>query len=256
MSRRVVVMIVEGVTDKIALRGNLNHLVKDKTIEFEPTSGDITSDKSLIGQVNLDDYIADCVRGLISKNNDFTLSDVVEVVQLIDSDGLYIPSDSIIQKRLPDGVAEDEENRRPVYGEKTIAALDVTKERETLENKRFAVRDLLEKKTIDFGRGIIKPYSIFYNSCNLEHAIFDKQNTPNREKRQLANDFADKHYGNDKKFITLFDSLNRSRSWDVSISWNFLKEGFNSLERGSNLIIYLRKLNPELVKKLSTFTCD
>jgi hypothetical protein len=36
MSKRVIAVLVEGPTDKIALRGNLNHLVQDKTVEFEP----------------------------------------------------------------------------------------------------------------------------------------------------------------------------------------------------------------------------
>jgi hypothetical protein len=254
MNKRVVVVLVEGPTDRIALRGNLNHLVNDKTIEFESTNGDITSDESLIANEDLNDVLVQDVRDLIAKQNDFALSDVIEVVHLIDTDGLYIPEERIIQKRLNEEEQIIDENRRPFYNDDSIEVLDVDSERKTLKNKRDSVRDLLEKTTLDFGCGISKLYSIFYNSCNLEHALHNKRNVAANEKRTLAKDFAFQCYQNDKKFITLFDELNKARSWDFSTSWMYLKKSFNSLERGSNFLLYLRKLNKELVDRFSVCT--
>jgi hypothetical protein len=254
MSKRVVVVLVEGPTDGIALSGNLNHLVKDKTIEFEPTGGDITSDESFIATEDLNDVLVQYVKDLIAKTSDFALEDVLEVVHLIDTDGLYIPDERIIQKRLPEGTYMTEEDKRAIYNDDSIEALDVSSERETLKNKRDSVRDLLAMKSLDFGRGERKPYFLYYNSCNLEHALHNQRNVAMLEKRILARKFANDFYQNDEKFITLFDELNQARTWDLSASWAYLKNGFNSLQRGSNFLLYLRKLNPEVVDRFAKMT--
>ena len=223
MSKRVVAVLVEGPTDKIALRGNLNHLVKDKTLEFEPTGGDITTDDDYIANEDLNKILADDVRKLIAQRNDFTLSDIVEVIHLIDTDGLYIPDECIKQKRLAEGELITDINKHPFYNDDSIDALDVSSERRTLNNKRNAVRDLLEMKTLEFDHGIQKPYTLFYNSCNLEHALHNRRNVMPGEKRLLAKKFANEYFNDDEKFVTLFDELNLSRSWELQESWKYLK---------------------------------
>jgi|GEM_PF-494723 hypothetical protein len=254
MSKRVIVVLVEGPTDKVALRGNLDHLVTDKTVEFEPTDGDMTTNENLIATADLNEVIVQDVKRLVTKQNDFTFDDILEVVHLIDTDGLYLPPDRVCQKKLPEGTSATEENKHPIYNDDSIEALDVFSERTTLKNKRFAVRDLLEKKTVDFGRGVQKPYSIFYNSCNLEHALHNQRNVSWTQKRVLAKNFARDYYQNNEKFISLFGQLNKAATWDFKESWAYLKDGYHSLERGSNFILYLRKLNPETVDKYARLT--
>jgi hypothetical protein len=221
---------------------------------LSPTNGDITTEEAFIGKVDLNDVLTMDVENLIARHSDFALSDVLEVVHLIDTDGLYIPENRICQKTTSSKGALSDEDRRPLYLDHSIEVLDVEAERKTLENKRFAVRDLLEKKTLVFPHGIEKPYSIFYNSCNLEHALHNQRNVPWRSKRPLANAFADLYFEDDEKFITLFDELNQSRSWDYQTTWSYLKKGDRSLARSSNFLLYLNRINPDLVQRFVRWT--
>ena len=72
-------------------------------------------------------------------------------------------------------------------------------------------------------------------SCNLEHALHNKRNCTNREKRQLAEDFDDR-FGEDavafKKFVgeSAFSVRGEYRQ-----SWEFIQQDVKSLLRHTNL---------------------
>lgn len=90
---KAVVFIVEGATDKRALQNIFKKIYRHKEIHFEFTHGDITSDKNN-NKNNVEDKIYKLV-DRYRKYNGLKWSDILQIVQVFDTDGTYI-DDSIL----------------------------------------------------------------------------------------------------------------------------------------------------------------
>lgn len=44
--KKVILFLVEGITDKVSLEGVLSELIETKEVAFQITQGDVTSDKN------------------------------------------------------------------------------------------------------------------------------------------------------------------------------------------------------------------
>lgn len=80
------------------------------------------------------------------------------------------------------------------------------------------------------------PYRIFYMSRNLEHAFLGRaQNLSDAQKERYAALLNAKFENDDKLFARVIEKLwNMHGSLDWSDSWQYVREGCHSLERGSN----------------------
>jgi hypothetical protein len=76
-------------------------------------------------------------------------------------------------------------------------------------------------------------------SCNLDHALYNKQNLSDEEKKQYADAFYEKFIGAEKYFIDFlkFDAVNGVPD-SFPASWRYIKEELRSLERHTNLHVY------------------
>ena len=83
-----VLFIVEGISDKTALRKIFQKLYKNKEINFEVTDGDITSDKSITVK-NIEDKIFEIVKKFMDYKK-LSKKDIIQIVQIFDTDGTFI----------------------------------------------------------------------------------------------------------------------------------------------------------------------
>ena len=176
-TKKVILFIVEGVTDKTSLGGIIDKLVSSNLVRFYITGGDITSDRfsnssNAIAKVN------DHVKAFLARELGIKKSDIIRIVHLIDMDGAYIKSDQI----------QVEEVEEFVYSESAIIANEVERVIERNSRKQQVLNRLSLCPKI---AGI--PYSMYYFSCNLEHVLHNEINLADELKMVYAERFSDSY---------------------------------------------------------------
>lgn len=91
--KKVVLFIVEGITDKDSLELLLTELVeKDNQVIFQVVGGDITSDRD-VSKTNIKNKITDIIKD--GGKRKFKPSDYRDVIHLVDMDGVFISEENI-----------------------------------------------------------------------------------------------------------------------------------------------------------------
>ena len=86
------------------------------------------------------------------------------------------------------------------------------------------------------------PYEIYFMSCNLDHALYDKMNLDENLKQDYADQFYEKFIGKERLFIDFLNTDVVNGVPDTMAgSWRYIKEGVHSLERHTNLHIYFKQ---------------
>ena len=227
--KKVVIFIVEGETDKRSLENIFKKIYRYKNIHYEVTNGDITTDDN----INIDN-VKNEIYSLISdylKDQKLKTSDVWQIVHIFDMDGAYIPDSNIVKG----------DSSQFVYSTTSIRCKSVEKVRKRNMKKRTIMDYLLEQNNI---RNI--SYKCYYLSSNLEHALYDKLNLTDEEKRDYADTFYDLFLNKEELFIDfLQESVVNGVPDSFPGSWKYIKEGLRSLERHTNLNLYFKD-NPIL----------
>lgn len=222
-----VLFIVEGVSDRTALKRIFRKLYKEKEINFEVTDGDITSDESITVQ-NVEGKIYEIVNKFM-KDKKLNKKDIYQIVQLFDMDGAYI-DDRYIEKGDSSKFEYTLTSIKCKYPEKVI---------ERNERKREIMDYLLN---LSYIKGM--SYDKYFMSCNLDHTLYDEANLS----KELKQDYADEFYETFKDAPRTFvEYLKRYCVNGVPDSypksWLYIKEERHSLERHTNLAHYFEK-NP------------
>ena len=96
MTKKIILLLVEGLTDEEALALVFSKLAKEHDIEFDVLHTDITADENMtvkyIGE-RIKREIADYLR----KNPFIKRKDILKVVQIIDTDGAFVPPSLVRQ---------------------------------------------------------------------------------------------------------------------------------------------------------------
>lgn len=222
---KVVLFIVEGYTDKTALKQIFQKIYKNKGIHFAFTHGDVTSDDNNTIK-NIEEVLYSYILGF-KKDNKLENGDIWQVIQLFDMDGAYIEDADIISG----------ENTEIRYDEQHIYCKDVGKVIHRNEHKRELMNHLL---TLDHIKSI--PYRCFFLSSNLDHALYNRQNLTEEEKQDYADEFVSKFQGHEMKFVEYLESIVVKGVPDsYPSSWRYIREGKHSLERHTNLHIYFKE---------------
>lgn len=223
MSRdRVIVFIVEGISDKESLEAILSELFEDKNIVFSVVGGDITTANSS-NITNIQNKIVEKIKEAMNRDK-FLKDDIEKVVHLVDMDGAYIPSDNIIKKDVA----------HPIYTDKNIETNNVENTIQRNEKKALMLNKLSTMKKI-FNN---IDYSIFYMSCNLEHVLHNIRNAEKDKKSSLAEEIEDKYYDNPEEFVKFIRDSSFAVKGEYSETWNFIKKNLNSLNRYSNFYLF------------------
>ena len=98
-TKKIILFIVEGITDEISLGLILSKIIeKDKIVRFKVINGDITA-KNGVSLSNIYVKITNYIKEFISRDI-YTKSDILNVVHLVDMDGVYINDDLILEKKI------------------------------------------------------------------------------------------------------------------------------------------------------------
>ena len=218
--KKIVFVIVEGPSDQDALELLLNNIFDRDRVYVHVTYGDITS---RIGNdpSNILKRVTEEVTGY-ARNNHFQKVHFQQVIHIIDMDGAYVPGDCVV---------EDRSAEKPVYSTQTIR---------TCNRQRIIERNIVKRQNIDklsetpiiWGK---IPYSAYYMSCNIDHVLYNKLNSSDKEKEDDSYDFALKYRADKEGFIKFIAASDFSVGGDYLSSWKYIKEGRYSLERHTNL---------------------
>ena len=220
-TKKVMLFIVEGITDKISLGEIISRLIKNQNVRFYIINGDVTSDGAT-NQKNAVDKMASRI-SRYCKNNFLKRTDISQIVHLVDSDGAYI-DDKHIERVKAGGLK---------YTTKHIYAKSVKFVQERNEKKREILDVLCDQPTI---LGI--KYNVYYFSCNLEHVLHGDIDMPDRKKRIQAEEFADMFYKREQEFIEFINDSEFAVKGNYQQTWDFIKQDRNSLNRYSNFHLF------------------
>jgi len=219
--KKVVLFIVEGANDQIALALPLENLLSSESVSFQITGGDITSDKQ--GK-DIKARVGDVVRQHC-KHYKIKPSDIAEVVLLVDMDGAYIPRDNIILNA---------DHEKPFYGEEAVLHNNPDVLHETHLRKQRNINAL-----VGMGKVVGILFGIYYFSCNLDHVICNEANLTQVKKREEAGRFDSKYSDDSPGFINFFQEEGLASAGDYLDSWQAIRTETNSLKRRSNLNVFL-----------------
>ena len=79
-------------------------------------------------------------------------------------------------------------------------------------------------------------YRIYFNSCNLEHVLFDElKDFTDEEKADMADDFAEKYEGKVEDFVEFISQEDLIAPGTFKQTWRFIEKEKHSLERFTNM---------------------
>lgn len=274
----IVIFLVEGESDKIALELPLSSLIDEKFPEYQVRfllqEHQVSQTGDEVEDVDIDDDEEDTEEELIEEieyayGGDITTSlfvtpsnieskithrfirpaikkegiypkKIAKIIHIVDLDGAYIPDENVVPYS-----EEHQGNEKPYYdGEGgRIEAADVSTIIDRNDRKRQNLEHLLTlpEQQIKIKTKSI-PYEIYYFSSNLDHFINNDANVETG-KKQLADQFM-RSYGLDtEKFSKyFFEDAGAIGHMGYEESWNFIKENSNSVKRYTNIDCLIRKL--------------
>ncbi len=224
-TKKIILFIVEGITDEMSLSLILSKLVQDCSVQFQIINQDITADFNSNCQ-NIIRKIDSQVKQFLSQNNGLKKTDIKEIIHLVDTDGAFIKEDFVV---------EDMKQEKTFYTHNSI----VTNKRDLIVERNERKSNILNKlyQTSHIGR---IGYKVYFFSCNLEHVLHNLQNAPYNKKRVYSYDFVDKYVGCEKKFVDFLSCNNFTAKGDYKETWQFIKEDSNSLNRYCNFHLYFK----------------
>ena len=232
--KKVILFIVEGPSDEAALGTIMEEYFNNEDIKFLVVHGDITI-KNFITKDNaiikINEQVEKKLEELEKKYN-YSKTDYVKIIHLIDTDGTYIPDDKVIQKIMQEEGEDNHKSKSKVlYYEDHIEAENVRWIRKRNAKKADVLFKLRTTKKIN---GI--QYCVYYNSCNLEHVLYKElKDFTDDEKLEMSDDFAEKYEGKVEEFIKFISDKSVAVEGSYKETWEYIEKDLNSLNRHSNM---------------------
>lgn len=158
IEKKVVAFIVEGPSDEAALGTIMKEYFSSNEVQFVVVHGDITL-KDYVSTDKILTKINEQIENIKSKYR-YHQDDFIKIIHIVDTDGVYIQSTDIKK-------ADIEEIR---YYEECIEAPDVGA---IIDRNRRKGAVLFKLRKTGKINGI--PYRIYFNSCNLEHVLYNSK---------------------------------------------------------------------------------
>ncbi|MGH4050801.1 MAG: hypothetical protein ACREVX_05530 [Clostridium sp.] len=235
-SKKIVLFIVEGVTDKNSLALILSKIIeKDKIVRFKIINGDMTAENGVNASnilTKITNYIKDFITCDVYKK-----SDILNVIHLVDMDGAYIKDDLILQKNHENSKSDDSIE----YSTENIYAKNIENIKSRNKQKSQILSKLAATDTV-YGN---LSYGIYFFSSNLEHVMHNRQCVLSHEKRKYAHMFEDKFAQSPLAFVEFMNDSEFALTGDYDDTWDFIKKDVNSLKRYTNFNLYLNTIKTE-----------
>lgn len=216
--KKVVAVIVEGPSDENAIGGVLKEYFSSEEVQFAVTHGDITSDNNtsaddVVNKVNA------LIDGIRSKYG-YHWEDFVKIIHIADTDGTFTK-----------GCVQDAEVESIQYYEDHIEYSDVQSVEERNKHKAEIMFKLYSTGKVHDIR-----YRLYFNSCNLEHVLYNElKDFSDAEKEKLSDDFAEKYEGKVQEFIDFISDPTIAVPGAYKATWKYIEKDKNSLQRHSNM---------------------
>lgn len=220
-TKKVILFIVEGITDKNSLSLILSRLISSNHIAFHVVGGDTTTN-NYTTIMNCITKINDELNKFL-KENKFRKSDILKIVHLIDTDGVYINEKQVIEENVSSIIY----NTDSMLTRNSDLTVDRNNKKASILNKLNSTSTVSNIE-----------YRMYYFSCNLEHVLHNQQNLDDNLKDEYADDFVDKYDGKESEFKDFMMHSGFSVSGNYKETWNFIKQGNNSLNRYCNLGVF------------------
>ena len=216
--KKVIAVIVEGPSDEAALGSILKEYFCNEEIQFVVVHGDITTKD----HVSLDNIIIEINKLIdsIKQKYGYNSDDFIKIIHIVDTDGTFC-NDAIIKKDVA-GVQYFTDHMEIKYPE-------YLKEKHTKKAK-------LLFKLYSTGKISGVAYRVYFNSCNLEHVLYNELDdfTPD-EKEEMSDKFAEKYEGKVDEFIEFISNSDIAVPGTYKQTWRYIEKDKHSLERNSNM---------------------
>lgn len=198
--RKVVAVIVEGPSDENAIGGILKEFFNSEEVQFAVVHGDITSNYKTTKE-NVVSKINGLIENIKSKYG-YNWGDFVKIIHIADTDGAF-----------------------------TKNCIKM----EAVENRNAHKAEIMFKLSTT-GKIRSIPYRLYFNSCNLEHVLYNElKNFSDDEKEILSDDFAEKYEGKALEFIDFISDKSIAVEGTYKETWKYIEKDENSLQRHSNM---------------------
>lgn len=234
MTKKVVIVITEGITDEYFLKDFLDSRYNTKRIKFKVYDGDAFANRD-----NSEEPIRNIIGNFISQiisSEKFKPSDILAVLQLTDTDGCMIDNENIL--------IDVNQTSKTSYN------LDNIIVNSSNQKQKIILRNQIKKRKTEKMVKLHKVcnnylYQIYYFSRNIELVFLNDLNPIEEDKSKNALRFS---INSRDKYSNIIDTntppLNSTIYEERYIeSWKFIKEGVNSLRRYSNFALLLEYLD-------------
>lgn len=218
-TKKVVLIIVEGSSDEMALEGIFNFGLANSKVVYVIMHCDITSEIGINSNNIIKNLYARIKEQL--ERYKYKKTDILRIVHIVDLDGTFINEDAIKIKNI----------KNFEYHEDCIYAN--SKDRVISRNRQ---KTNLLGKLRQTGKINGMLYRVYYNSCNLEHVLYNElQDFTSEEKINMASDFSDLYEGKEEEFIKKLGSSELKPCDTYKECWEYAEKDNNSLKRHSNM---------------------
>ena len=230
--RRLVLFIVEGKSDKVSLEGVVRSILQNRHEPYFIMQSDLTSDNHVC-PANIDRYLHQNINQELWKRR-VKLSDVAEIVHIIDTDAAFIDEAQLEENPMNFGCT---------YFQQKVVVQNKNRIIERNTHKKYNVQALLDFPDIG---GV--PYRLYFFSINLEHVLHNNPNAATvRQKIYLSDKFDDQYSADVVGFLNFMSLPEILRFKTYEESWEYIRKPENALMRASNFYFalksYLRFLN-------------
>ena len=274
----IIVFLVEGESDKIALEVPLSNMIDDKYPEYqvrfllqeklvdnsgdevedlvedeeyeyddgnyidEPEytyGGDVTS-SPYVTPYKIETKITNRFIKPAERREGIYPKKIAKIIQIVDMDGVYIPDECVVP------YSEERQGRENLFYDGENGTIETADVPGTVSRNVRKVQNL--EYLLNLPDGMIKiktkriPYEIYYFSSNLDHFINNDANVEG-SKKYLADRFM-RSYGLDTdEFAKYFlEDEGAVGHMGYEESWKFIKENSNSVRRFTNIDCLIRRL--------------
>lgn len=223
--KKVIAFIVEGASDEAALGTIMKEYFSDNEVQFVVIRGDITT-KDYVSKDAILKKINEQIEE-VKKRYRYQTEHFIKIIHLTDADGVYVGEDCVKYAEV-EGI------------QYYIDHMETAKVKETVERNVRKADILFKLRRTGTVQGI--PYKIYYNSCNLEHVLYNElKDFTDEEKRDMSDDFAEKYEGKAEEFVAFISDAEIAVPGTYQKTWDFLEKDKNSLNRHSNMHLIFEK---------------
>lgn len=225
VEKKVIAFIVEGASDEAALGTIMKEYFSDSEVQFVVIRGDITtrdyvSKDAIVVKIN--ERIEEVKKRYRYQNEHF-----IKIIHLADADGVFI-DDKYVQYAEVEGIH--------YYADH----METAKVKETIERNERKADILFKLRRTPRIQEI--PYKIYFNSCNLEHVLYNElKDFTDEEKWDMSDAFAEKYEGKAEEFVEFISAPDIAVSGTYQETWQYLEKDMNSLNRHSNMHLIFEK---------------